>query len=43
MGDVRQNLVARVQPVGDALFPSYDVGRQFKVMTALHGTAVPVS
>jgi aminoglycoside phosphotransferase (APT) family kinase protein len=38
----RSRFVARVEPTGEALFPSYDVSRQFKVMRALESTAVVV-
>jgi aminoglycoside phosphotransferase (APT) family kinase protein len=38
----RRKLVARIAPTGDALFPSYDVGRQFDIMSALESSAVPV-
>jgi aminoglycoside phosphotransferase (APT) family kinase protein len=38
----RRNLVARIEPIGEGLFPTYDVGRQFDVMKALEFSAVPV-
>ena len=38
----RRNLVARIEPTGEGLFPTYDVGRQFDVMKALESSAVPV-
>ena len=38
----RRKLVARIEPTGEALFPTYDVGRQFDVMKALESSAVPV-
>jgi len=38
----RRSLVARIEPTGEALFPTYDVGRQFDVMRALESCAVPV-
>jgi aminoglycoside phosphotransferase (APT) family kinase protein len=37
----RRQLVARIEPTGDALFPTYDVSRQFDTMKALEGSAVP--
>ena len=37
-----RNLVFRMEPTGEALFPTYDVGRQFDVMKALGTSAVPV-
>jgi aminoglycoside phosphotransferase (APT) family kinase protein len=36
-----RKLVARIQPTGDALFPTYDVGRQFDILKALESSAVP--
>ena len=38
----RRKLVARIEPTGEGLFPTYDVGRQFDVMQALESSAVPV-
>lgn len=38
----RRKFVARVEPTGEGLFPSYDVSRQFDVMRALESSAVPV-
>jgi aminoglycoside phosphotransferase (APT) family kinase protein len=38
----RRKLVARIEPTGEGLFPTYDVGRQFDVMKALESSAVPV-
>ena len=38
----RRKLVARIEPTGAGLFPTYDVGRQFDVMKALESSAVPV-
>ena len=38
----RRQLVARIEPTGEALFPSYDVSRQFDTMKALEASAVPV-
>jgi aminoglycoside phosphotransferase (APT) family kinase protein len=38
----RRRLVARIEPTGEGLFPTYDVGRQFDVMQALESSAVPV-
>jgi aminoglycoside phosphotransferase (APT) family kinase protein len=38
----RRRFVARVEPTGEGLFPSYDVSRQFDVMHALESSAVPV-
>jgi aminoglycoside phosphotransferase (APT) family kinase protein len=38
----RRRFVARVEPTGEGLFPSYDVSRQFDVMRALESSAVPV-
>jgi aminoglycoside phosphotransferase (APT) family kinase protein len=35
-------LVARVAPAASAVFPRYDLARQFRVLQALHGTDVPV-
>jgi aminoglycoside phosphotransferase (APT) family kinase protein len=37
-----RKLVARIEPTGEGLFPTYDVGRQFDVMKALESSAVPV-
>jgi len=39
---IDRKLVARIEPTGDTLFPTYDVGCQFRVMAALGPTAVPV-
>jgi aminoglycoside phosphotransferase (APT) family kinase protein len=42
-GEVRRDkLVARVQPVGFQAFPSYDLGLQFRTMSLLAETDVPV-
>ena len=38
----RDKLVARVQPVGFQAFPSYDLGLQFRTMSLLAPTNVPV-
>jgi aminoglycoside phosphotransferase (APT) family kinase protein len=38
----RRRLVARIEPTGEGLFPTYDVARQFDVMKALEHSAVPV-
>ena len=38
----RRRLVARIEPTGEGLFPTYDVGRQFDIMKALESSAVPV-
>ena len=38
----RRKLVARIEPTGEGLFPTYDVGRQFDVMKALESSAVAV-
>jgi aminoglycoside phosphotransferase (APT) family kinase protein len=38
----RRQLVARIEPTGDALFPTYDVSRQFDTMKALEASDVPV-
>ena len=35
-------LVCRVEPTGFAVFPTYDVGLQYRVMDALRTTGVPV-
>jgi len=35
-------LVCRVEPTGFGIFPTYDVGAQYRVMEALHATGVPV-
>lgn len=35
-------LVCRVEPTGFAVFPTYDVGLQYRVMDALRATGVPV-
>jgi aminoglycoside phosphotransferase (APT) family kinase protein len=37
----RRRLVARIEPTGEGLFPTYDVGRQFDIMKALEFSAVP--
>ncbi|MDJ0789785.1 MAG: phosphotransferase family protein [Myxococcota bacterium] len=37
-----ENLVARIEPTGFNVFPSYDVSVQFRVMQALAATEVPV-
>lgn len=37
-----RRFVARVQPTGEGLFPTYDVSRQFEVMRALEASAVSV-
>jgi len=37
----RRRLVARIEPTGEGLFPTYDVGRQFDIMRALESSAVP--
>ena len=37
-----ESLVARIEPRGFNVFPSYDVGVQFRVMQALGATDVPV-
>src|SRR6267142_198089 len=37
----RRRLVARIEPTGEGLFPTYDVGRQFDIMRALEFSAVP--
>ena len=37
-----RRFVARIQPTGEGLFPTYDVGRQFNVMRALESSSVPV-
>jgi aminoglycoside phosphotransferase (APT) family kinase protein len=39
---VARGLVCRIEPTGPAVFPSYDVARQYRVMAALRGSAVPV-
>ena len=36
-----RRFVARVQPTGEGLFPTYDVGRQFDVLRALEASSVP--
>lgn len=36
-------LVARMPPLGDLLFPDYDLGRQLRVQTSLVPTTVPVA
>lgn len=42
-GPRREQLVARVQPAGPAVFPRYDLGQEFAVMSALAtATDVPV-
>lgn len=38
----REPLVARIAPATSAVFPVYDLGRQFHVLRALAGTDVPV-
>ena len=40
--ETRRKFVARIEPTGEGLFPTYDVGRQFDVMKALEFSAVPV-
>ncbi|MCX5739706.1 MAG: phosphotransferase family protein [Proteobacteria bacterium] len=35
-------LVARIEPTGFGVFPSYDLTKQYRVMAALRGTDVPV-
>lgn len=35
-------LVARIEPTGFGIFPSYDLTKQYRVMAALRGTGVPV-
>jgi aminoglycoside phosphotransferase (APT) family kinase protein len=40
--ETHRKLVARIEPAGEALFPTYDVGRQFEVIKALESSAVPV-
>jgi len=37
-----EDLVVRLEPTGFCVFPSYDVGRQFRVMKTLGETDVPV-
>src|SRR6266576_3582284 len=37
----RRRFVARIEPTGEGLFPTYDVGRQFDIMRALESSAVP--
>jgi len=41
--DGLHRLVARLPPVGEPLFPDYDLARQFQVQAALAGTTVPVA
>ena len=38
----QRRFVARVQPTGEGLFPTYDVRRQFDVLRALGASSVPV-
>jgi len=39
---VVRSLVCRAEPTGFGVFPTYDVGRQFRIMQALAPTGVPV-
>jgi|SRR5579862_1326205 len=41
-GPQRARLVARLQPTGFTVFPSYDIALQYRIMKALGGTDVPV-
>lgn len=38
----REDLVIRLEPSGFRLFPTYDLGQQFRVLKALEGTDIPV-
>jgi aminoglycoside phosphotransferase (APT) family kinase protein len=38
----RERLVARLEPQGFNVFPSYDVGVQYRVLRALEGSGVPL-
>ena len=37
-----RKLVARIEPTGEGLFPTYDISHQFDVMKALESSSVPV-
>jgi aminoglycoside phosphotransferase (APT) family kinase protein len=41
-GAREERLVARIAPVGPGLFPDYDLGREWNILTALEPTPVPV-
>jgi aminoglycoside phosphotransferase (APT) family kinase protein len=41
-GEIRRELVVRIEPRGVRVFPHYDLRRQFQVLRALAGTDVPV-
>jgi aminoglycoside phosphotransferase (APT) family kinase protein len=38
----REELVIRLEPSGFRLFPTYDLGQQFRVLQGLQGTDIPV-
>ncbi len=39
----KHDLVVRLAPVGDGLFPEYDLGRQVQVQNALAGAGIPTA